>query len=378
MSRRKTHKEFIEEIKAVNGGKYEVISEYKFAREKVRLKCCTCGKVWENTPTHLLRGQACPYCSGKNKTNDIFLEQVHERFCGGYDILEKYSNAKTKIEVLNKKCGHKYKISPDNLLRGKGCPECRQNKLKEQRTHKSKDIQSKVNKTLGDEYDYIGGYKNSKGNITIKHKKCGNTYQICYGTLRQGGGYCECEKRAISLKKLDEISLTKTDDRISCKTDFQRFIDKNCHDEYVVIGEYIKSIEPILVKHKLCNGTFWVTPHNFKNGVRCKKCNEYRGERRVKEFLLSKGVFFEEQVRFDDCRYKKPLPFDFYLPTMNTLIEFDGEQHDRPVDRWGGVEAFKIQKKRDEIKNNYCKSKSITLIRIKYYDDIETKLEQLF
>lgn len=65
MSRRKTHKEFIEEIKAVNGGKYEVISEYKFAREKVRLKCCTCGKVWENTPTHLLRGQACPYCAGE-------------------------------------------------------------------------------------------------------------------------------------------------------------------------------------------------------------------------------------------------------------------------------------------------------------------------
>ena len=73
MSRRKTHKEFIEEIKAVNGGKYEVISEYKFAREKVRLKCCTCGKVWENTPTHLLRGQACPYCAGKNKTNDSYM-----------------------------------------------------------------------------------------------------------------------------------------------------------------------------------------------------------------------------------------------------------------------------------------------------------------
>lgn len=80
MSRRKTHKEFIEEIKAINGGKYKVISEYKFAREKVRLKCCTCGKVWKNTPTHLLRGQACPYCAGKNKTNDIFLEQVTKDF----------------------------------------------------------------------------------------------------------------------------------------------------------------------------------------------------------------------------------------------------------------------------------------------------------
>ena len=60
------------------------------------------------------------------------------------------------------------------------------------------------------------------------------------------------------------------------------------------------------------------------------------------------------------------------------MIEFDGEQHDRPVARWGGAEAFKLQRKRDEIKNNYCKDKGITLIRIKYYDDIEEKLEQLF
>lgn len=98
----------------------------------------------------------------------------------------------------------------------------------------------------------------------------------------------------------------------------------------------------------------------------------------LKNSYCQKACFFEEQVRFDDCRYKKPLPFDFYLPTMNTLIEFDGEQHDRPVDRWGGVEAFKIQSKRDKIKDNYCTKKQIELIRIKYYDDIETKLEQLF
>lgn len=88
-------------------------------------------------------------------------------------------------------------------------------------------------------------------------------------------------------------------------------------------------------------------------------------------------IEFIEQFRFDDCRYKNPLPFDFYLPKLNVLIEFDGEQHDRPIERWGGEKAFVLQKKRDLIKNEYCIDKKIKLIRIKYYENIEKKLEQL-
>ena len=63
---------------------------------------------------------------------------------------------------------------------------------------------------------------------------------------------------------------------------------------------------------------------------------------------------------------------------MNTLIEFDGEQHFQPIEHWGGERSFLEIQKRDKIKTDFCKSKSITLIRIKYYDDIKTKLEQLF
>lgn len=87
--------------------------------------------------------------------------------------------------------------------------------------------------------------------------------------------------------------------------------------------------------------------------------------------------FFEEQVRFSDCKLKKPLVFDFFLPVHNILIEFDGEQHDRPIKIWGGNKAFALQKKRDSIKNEYCINKKIKLIRIKYYENIERKLEQL-
>ena len=58
------------------------------------------------------------------------------------------------------------------------------------------------------------------------------------------------------------------------------------------------------------------------------------------------------------------------------MIEFDGEQHIRPVERWGGEKAFQLQRKRDEIKNNYCKENGIALIRIGYYENIEQKIKR--
>lgn len=63
---------------------------------------------------------------------------------------------------------------------------------------------------------------------------------------------------------------------------------------------------------------------------------------------------------------KKVLPFDFYLPTHNLCIEYDGLQHFEAVEFWGGSENLKYIQKHDQIKNNFCKINNIKLIRIKY------------
>jgi hypothetical protein len=75
---------------------------------------------------------------------------------------------------------------------------------------------------------------------------------------------------------------------------------------------------------------------------------------------------FENQKSFDDCINIKKLKFDFYLPDYNTCIEFDGAQHFRPIDRFGGEEYFNYIKLCDSIKNRYCVDKDIKLIRISY------------
>lgn len=64
---------------------------------------------------------------------------------------------------------------------------------------------------------------------------------------------------------------------------------------------------------------------------------------------------------------------DFYLPDYNTFIEFNGEQHYKPVKWFGGEEKFKQQQERDYALRYYCKEHKITLIEIPYtdFDNIE-------
>ncbi len=81
-------------------------------------------------------------------------------------------------------------------------------------------------------------------------------------------------------------------------------------------------------------------------------------------------IQFVKEKKFEDCknskvgRYCRRLPFDFYLPDYNLLIEYDGEQHFKPVDIWGGEEGFARQQILDGIKNKFAADHKIKLIRM--------------
>ena len=125
-----------------------------------------------------------------------------------------------------------------------------------------------------------------------------------------------------------------------------------------------------------CGKVFITSYYAFMkhNGQRCPECTnvESHGEYEVRMFLEQNGINYIPQYRFNDCKYKNTLPFDFYLPDYNVLIEYDGEQHYKPVN-WGcdkdeREKLFKLTQIRDQIKTEYCKNNNIKLIRIPYYD----------
>lgn len=122
-----------------------------------------------------------------------------------------------------------------------------------------------------------------------------------------------------------------------------------------------------------------------KGSWNCPNCGKTisSGEKKIRLWLEKNNINFVSQKKFEDCKYINPLPFDFAI-TKNSqliLIEYDGQQHFKFVELWHvNEDGFKNQQLRDNIKNEYCKSHGIKLIRIPYtdFDNIDTILEKEF
>ena len=101
---------------------------------------------------------------------------------------------------------------------------------------------------------------------------------------------------------------------------------------------------------------------------RCQKCIKRKSglEKTVEEYLIETNVIYETQKRFDGCREKRSLPFDFYLPDYNCVIEVNGPQHYYESPMFS--RSLKEQQYYDNIKKQYCKDNNIIFLEIPFWD----------
>ena len=109
---------------------------------------------------------------------------------------------------------------------------------------------------------------------------------------------------------------------------------------------------------------------NTQNTCSCGFCKISVGEETIKNLLTQNNIIFEQQKRYDTCRFQDtnyPARFDFYIVNNNYLIEFDGIQHFSYTNTdWNTEAKFNKTKEHDEYKNTWCKENNIPLIRIPY------------
>ena len=107
--------------------------------------------------------------------------------------------------------------------------------------------------------------------------------------------------------------------------------------------------------------------HGYTKSCGCMKSH---GEYYISTYLLSNSINFEKQKKFSDLLGVGGgnLSYDFYLPNHNMLIECQGEQHERPIEYFGGEEQFAIQQEHDRRKREYAKDNGYRLLEISYKD----------
>lgn len=90
------------------------------------------------------------------------------------------------------------------------------------------------------------------------------------------------------------------------------------------------------------------------------------GEELIKLYLDKLGLDYEREYVVNIKGHARRYDFKVYKDDKIYLIEFDGEQHFKDIDLFGGLEAYKDRRKADFDKNKYAKQNKIPLLRIRY------------
>lgn len=204
--------------------------------------------------------------------------------------------------------------------------------------------------------------------ICSKHRDKG-VQSVTYGNLKNGFGCKYCgDERTAEAKRLsfDEV-----------KEIFAR------HDMELLKQPYVNTSIPMMYickNHPEVGIQYMTTSNAYKQ--HCPYCNVIKGEDKIVNYLIENNIDFERQKKFDGLLGVKggKLSYDFYIPKYNLLIEYQGEQHERSIEHFGGNEQFKIQLEHDKRKRDYAMSHNIDLLEIWYYDfsNIKTILTNKF
>jgi len=205
-------------------------------------------------------------------------------------------------------------------------------------------------------------YKNTNTRMLCKNKD-GYYVMGCFGSLQNG------------ISKFQIFSVTCNEQNFIRNA--KLYAEKNNIPSEVLEWEKSKIKNHVDVKCRCsCGNEFWCD-FSFWQSLSKNRCNECNLKLSniaysTKCWLDNNNIKYIMEKRFDDCKNKKTLPFDFYLVDYNYCIEVDGEQHyfkgSTRYFKNGNFteEDFNKIKINDNIKTQYCKNNGIKLIRLKY------------
>lgn len=266
-------------------------------------------------------------------------------------LSDKYENNKSYLE-LKCKCGKIYKTSWTHFSSGYNwqCKEC---SAKLNGIEHKRDI-DKVKQEIKDNgfVPLFDNYVNANTPLKIMDKD----------------GY-------LSESYIGNIRNMKQINRISPKNPYtiyniRKYLKDNQIDLELISDKYISKNKPLKWECQ-CGNIFEMSVEVFKQGkIRCNSCTNKDSELEllVSKWLDENKIDYVREYRFSDCKDKRCLPFDFKIEINGRirLIEIDGIFHYEK--QYNDSERFELQQRHDRIKNEYCISNNIKLLRIPYWE----------
>lgn len=285
---------------------------------------------------------------------------------------EVYINTSEKLNIQCK-CGNTYQVDFSTFKKGQ--QQCKECGMKKRTVRRQKDkngfysfedveevLKNTDSKLLSTEYH--GCFEKLELEC-----KCGEHYRQNFAHIKKKIKSKQpilCPK---CMKKIADEGFRhggkEINKRIFNKYGFQKFV-------IIDVENYTNTHSKNLYQHTECGHIF---ESNLTNLIQCERLcpncetEHSKGVYAIIRYLEENNIEFEMEKTFKDCKHERHLPFDFYLPKYDCCIEYDGEQHFRKTELFGGQKALEVTQLRDEIKNEYCKTNNIPLLRINFKEN---------
>lgn len=355
--KRLTKEVFVERARCVHKDKYDYsLVNYVNSATKIAIICPIHG-VFEQRPSSHLAGRGCQICARISESScadtDSFirLSKMAHRDKYGYERTV-YRSSKGKVVITCPEHGD-FMQSPRLHLRGCSCPKCAHKYSMANRSN-TEDFVKKSKLVHGNKYEYSKTvYVNKRTKLCITCPAHGDFWQLPESHVLRGEGcpLCYFERERVSQADLISRFKGKHGDRY----DYSRVEYKTMFDRVCIICK----------KH----GVFYQSPTHHLAGCGCPTCKMTKGENKIKVFLDEHKIKYQQEYNINNgnlfCENRK-FRVDFYLPDINTIIEYDGIQHFESVEYFGGENAFVKRRKRDIALERYCKGNNIRLIKISF------------
>lgn len=268
---------------------------------------------------------------GKQKTHNQFIKECNEKYNNKYTYISKYKNNKCILEFICPIHGKISQRADSHLNSIFGCKYCSYDFKKI--TYDEFIFKSNIIHNNKYQYQYNDLYFNSNKETIIICPIHGEFKQLPHNHL-SGRGCKKCKNEKIGNLKRKKLDILINDFKL-------KHNNKYIYNKDII--DYINNKTPIIIKCPI-HGEFKQRPDDHLNGHGCKECNESFGEKNIKKILLYYNIKFEIEKTFTKCKYKRKLPFDFYLSDYNICIEYDGIQHFEKINYFGGEDTLKTQK----------------------------------
>jgi len=360
--------------KIVESCGYIFIKEYTKEREKRVVFKDNCGYKYNTRVCYLVKRKRIeniidPRNSFSLENISLWLKIHKKSFVLSDNIA--YVNAKTPLKFYCKKCKNIFERKWDSISgRNFDCNICSGVLI----SNKNSLIQLRpdlIEEWSDNNIVSINSVKIHSNKIVIwKCKKCKNEWKASInnrtGSLNSGCPYCSGKIA------YDENNLAVWFPGLLLEWDYNR---NGRPEDYTS-----KSARKVWWICKNCGHEWQAVITSRTSGRNCPICKLSKGETAIKKWLSENDIKYVSQKRFLDCKNKRFLPFDFYIPDYNYCIEYQGPQHFMILRNniFGGEKELRERQNRDKIKREYCKNKKIKFLAISYknYNKIENILKE--